>query len=99
MVPAVSMSCTDMIAKWEALFPINGDDAATVEIDVWPFIEDFTGDVISRAAFGTSYEQGRRIFELQKEQVKLVLEIMQFMFIPGWRYIYIYIYLQLFPIF
>lgn len=83
MVPAVSLSCSDMIAKWEALFPCNGDD---VEIDVWPFIEDFSGDVISRAAFGTSHEQGRRIFELQKEQVKLVLEIMQFMFIPGWRW-------------
>ncbi|GER36197.1 cytochrome P450 [Striga asiatica] len=45
-----------------------------------------TGDVISRAAFGSSHE-GRRIFELQKEMVKLVLELLQFIFIPGWRFV------------
>ncbi|KAH6785337.1 hypothetical protein C2S51_037792 [Perilla frutescens var. frutescens] len=88
MVPALHLSCSNMIAKWEALFPsINNGNADCVEIDVWPFIEDFSGDVISRVAFGSSHEEGRRIFELQKEQVKLVLELMQFMFIPGWRFV------------
>ncbi|KAK4493042.1 hypothetical protein RD792_018143 [Penstemon davidsonii] len=45
------------------------------------------GDVISKVGFGSSHEQGRRIFELQKEQVKLVLQLMQFFFIPGFRHI------------
>ncbi|KAG6393845.1 hypothetical protein SASPL_144419 [Salvia splendens] len=88
MVPVIGMSCLDMMGKWEAL--VGGDGGGgewAVEIDVWPFIEDFSGHVISRVAFGSSHEKGRRIFELQKELVKLVLEVIQFMFIPGWRFV------------
>lgn len=82
MVPAMLISCSDMIRKWGALVSSNGDP---IEMDVWPYLEDLSGDVISRTAFGCSHEQGRRIFELQKEQVKLVLQLLQFSFIPGWR--------------
>ncbi|KAK6134441.1 hypothetical protein DH2020_031820 [Rehmannia glutinosa] len=82
MVPAIRLSCSNMVDKWEALF--SSSDKSR-EIDVWPSFENLSGDVISRAAFGSSHEEGRRIFELQKEQVKLVLELMQFFFIPGWR--------------
>ncbi|KAK4387173.1 cytochrome [Sesamum angolense] len=46
----------------------------------------FDGGCDSRTAFGCSYEEGRRIFELQKEQVKLVLHLSRICFIPGWRY-------------
>ncbi|GFP98838.1 cytochrome p450 72a13 [Phtheirospermum japonicum] len=73
-----------MIEQWKALF--SSSDKSRV-IDVWPCLENLTGDVISRAAFGSSHEEGKRIFELQKEKVKLVLELMQFIFIPGWRYV------------
>lgn len=69
-----------MVEKWQALF---GD--GPMEIDVWPWLQDLAGDVISRTAFGSSHHEGRRIFELQSELVKLVLEILQFIFIPGWR--------------
>ncbi|CAA0815903.1 Cytochrome P450 72A15 [Striga hermonthica] len=82
-IPAIRLSCGSMIEKWEALF--SGSDEPR-EIDVWPYLENLTGDVISRAAFGSSHEEGRRIFELQKEKVKLVLELLQFIFIPGWRF-------------
>ncbi|KAK6157490.1 hypothetical protein DH2020_011738 [Rehmannia glutinosa] len=75
MVPAIRLSCSNMVDKWEALF--SSSDKSR-EIDVWPSFENLSGDVISRAAFGSSHEEGRRIFELQKEQVKLVLELMQF---------------------
>ncbi|KAG8386499.1 hypothetical protein BUALT_Bualt03G0154900 [Buddleja alternifolia] len=70
---------------WEAL--LSTGDRKSGEIDLWPYLGDFSGDVISRTAFGSSHDEGRRIFELQKEQVKLVLEIVQFFFIPGWRYV------------
>ncbi|KAL2247423.1 UNVERIFIED_CONTAM: Cytochrome [Sesamum indicum] len=83
MIPAMFLSCSKMIEKWEALISRSG---SSQEIDVWPFLEDLTGDVISRTAFGSSYEEGRRIFQLQKEQVKLLLHLLQFSFIPGWRY-------------
>ncbi|KAK6132570.1 hypothetical protein DH2020_033672 [Rehmannia glutinosa] len=77
------LSCSNMIEKWEALVSSNGNSK---EIDVWPYLEDLSGDVISRTAFGSNHEEGRRIFELQKEQVSLVLQLAQFYFIPGWRY-------------
>lgn len=82
MAPAMRLSCLIMVEKWQALF---GD--GPMEIDVWPWLQDLAGDVISRTAFGSSHHEGRRIFELQSELVKLVLEILQFIFIPGWRYV------------
>ncbi|KAG8386497.1 hypothetical protein BUALT_Bualt03G0154700 [Buddleja alternifolia] len=86
MVPAICLSCSNMIDKWEKLV-CNIGDQKSGEIDVWPYLEDLSGDIISRTAFASSHEQGRRIFELQKEQVKLVLEVIMFVFIPGWSYI------------
>ncbi|KAK4420455.1 cytochrome [Sesamum alatum] len=85
MIPAMFLSCTKLIDKWEA--SISSSGRSSQEIDVWPYLEDLSGDVISRTAFSSSYEDGRRIFELQQEQVKLVLPLLQFSFIPGWRYI------------
>ncbi|XP_073279738.1 cytochrome P450 CYP72A219-like [Primulina huaijiensis] len=84
VIGAMCLSCSRMIEKWEAL--ASGAEKSTSEIDVWPYIEDLSGDVISRTAFGSSHGEGRKIFELQKEQVKLALKLMQFSFIPGWRH-------------
>ncbi|KAL9145717.1 hypothetical protein ABFS82_13G061800 [Erythranthe guttata] len=84
MVPAIRLSCSNMLDQWEASFA--GSDESK-EIDVWPYLQNLSGDVISRVAFGSSHEQGVRIFELQKDQVKLALELLKFMFVPGWRFV------------
>jgi hypothetical protein len=47
-------------------------------------MQNLTGDVISRAAFGSSYLEGMRIFQLQGEQVELVVQAMSTMHIPGY---------------
>ena len=54
------------------------------ESDVWP--ENLTWDVIARTAFGTSYEEGIRIFQLQKEQTYLAINVATWVNIPGWTY-------------
>ncbi|KAE9590386.1 putative 11-oxo-beta-amyrin 30-oxidase [Lupinus albus] len=62
MVPAFFQSCHDMISKWEEMLSSEG----TCEIDVFPFLENMTRDAISRTAFGSSYEEGTKVFELLK---------------------------------
>ncbi|KAI3466001.1 hypothetical protein Pfo_022664 [Paulownia fortunei] len=85
MVPAIVLSCSSMIDKWKAM--VSSSNEGWCEIDVWPYLKDLSGDVISRTAFGSSHEEGRRIFQLQRDKVNLTLEIFQLSLIPGWRYL------------
>ncbi|KAJ3685063.1 hypothetical protein LUZ61_014227 [Rhynchospora tenuis] len=70
MLPAFSKCCEELISKWDKLI----DSKEFSELDVLPEFKAFTADVISRTAFGSSFEKGRRIFELQQELVILVIE-------------------------
>ncbi|XP_038984948.1 cytochrome P450 CYP72A219-like isoform X3 [Phoenix dactylifera] len=83
MVPAFLISCVDLIKRWQNLTSAEG----SCEIDVWPEFQNLTGDVISRTAFGSSYEEGTKIFELQKEQAVLVIEAARVPYIPGFRFL------------
>lgn len=74
--------CSRFIEKWKNLT----DAAGSYEVDVWPDFWKLTAEVISRTAFGSSYEEGKKIFELQKELRKLVIEAIQALYIPGFRY-------------
>ncbi|CAL4977188.1 unnamed protein product [Urochloa decumbens] len=69
MLPAFASCCGDLVGRWEGLAAAAGAGEAR-EVDVWPEMQRLTGDVISRAAFGSSYLEGRRIFQLQDEQVR-----------------------------
>ncbi|KAI3502070.1 hypothetical protein L1887_30101 [Cichorium endivia] len=82
MLPAFYISCSEMINKLEKL-----TKEESCEVDVYPHLQTLTSDVISRTAFGSSYEEGRKIFELQKEQAVLVIKAAQSMYIPGSRFL------------
>ncbi|KAI3516913.1 hypothetical protein L1887_16058 [Cichorium endivia] len=83
MVPAFYTSCNEMINKWETLLTKE----SSCEVDVWPYLQMMSNDVISRTAFGSSYEEGRKISELQQEMTKLILKSAQSAYILGSRFL------------
>ncbi|KAJ7981927.1 Cytochrome P450 [Quillaja saponaria] len=83
MLPTFYQSSNDMISKWKALVSPDG----SCELDVWPSLQNFTCDVISRTAFGSSYEEGKRIFELLKVQTELTVKALQSIYFPGLRFL------------
>lgn len=68
-----------MIRRWQDSVGANG----ACELDVWSELSTMTAGVIFRTAFGSSFREGRRIFELQKQQVDLMLKPSKFPYIPG----------------
>lgn len=83
MLPSFYLSSCEMLANWDK--EISSKESC--EIDVWPHLQTLTSDAISRTAFGSNYEEGRKIFELQKEQAKFIMQIARSIYIPGWRFI------------
>ncbi|XP_042438795.1 cytochrome P450 72A397-like [Zingiber officinale] len=83
MVPAFQKSCIDMVERWQNMTSEQG----SCEVDVWDQLQNLTGDVISRTAFGSNYKEGKKIFELQKEQILLVMEAARIPYIPGFRFV------------
>ncbi|KAJ4780787.1 Cytochrome P450 [Rhynchospora pubera] len=78
MLPAFSICCSELVDRWEN--SVGTDES--FELDVWPEMQNLTGDVISKAAFGSSYHEGRRIFQLQTEQVERFTKAVPTLFIP-----------------
>ncbi|XP_051121320.1 cytochrome P450 CYP72A219-like [Andrographis paniculata] len=83
MVPSFYLSCADMLKKWDEIIPNEGP----CELDVWSYLQTLTSDVISRTAFGSSFEEGRKIFELQREQAQRIMDKQRSVYIPGWRFL------------
>ncbi|KAF7848088.1 hypothetical protein BT93_L2305 [Corymbia citriodora subsp. variegata] len=81
MLPAFHSSCAEMVGRWEKLVSVE----RSCEVDVWVDLQNLTRDVISRTAFGSSFEEGKRIFGLQEQQALLGLKASQSVHIPGWR--------------
>lgn len=91
MLPAFYKVCSELVIKWEKLVSVAG----SCEIDVWPELKKLTGDAISQTAFGSSYEEGRRIFQLQTELVDLAIQAAQTLYIPGLRYTYMMLKMEM----
>ncbi|KAL8131894.1 hypothetical protein AgCh_007705 [Apium graveolens] len=81
MLPAMYLSCSDIMNEWEKMVSADGQ----CEVDVYHYLENLTSDVISRTAFGSSYREGRKIFQLQREQSDHIIKVSQSIYIPGMR--------------
>ncbi|KAK7258268.1 hypothetical protein RIF29_32854 [Crotalaria pallida] len=86
LVPIFTECCSDLISKWESLLSSSSNNGSC-ELDVWPFIQNVSSDVLARAGFGSSFEEGRRVFELQREMLTLTMTLFKFAFIPGYRFL------------
>jgi len=76
----MATSVVEMLEKWSAM-----GEKGEVEIEVSEWFQSLTEDVITRTAFGSSYEDGKAIFRLQGQQMDLAADAFQKVFIPGYR--------------
>ncbi|KAL5079224.1 hypothetical protein RYX36_007645 [Vicia faba] len=83
MTPSFLTSCNDLIGKWEEM--LSSDESC--EIDIWPSLQNLASDAISRTSFGSSYEEGKRIFQLQRQLAELIMKDFVKSFIPLWRFV------------
>ncbi|CAE5967293.1 unnamed protein product [Arabidopsis arenosa] len=83
MIPAFYHCCSEVVCQWEKLFT---DKESPLEVDVWPWLVNMTADVISHTAFGSSYKEGQRIFQLQGELAELIAQAFKKSYIPGSRF-------------
>lgn len=93
MLPAFSSACSDLICRWDDLI---ANSTGTIELDIWSEFQNLSGDVLSRAVFGLSYQEGRKIFLLQAEQLVRVLQAFGTNHIPGFSYCFNHITLVLY---
>lgn len=80
----VAESVVEMVEKWSTMAD-NNAVSDEVEIEVFESFQTLTEDVITKTAFGSSYEDGKVIFKLQTQQMILASEAFQKVFIPGYR--------------
>ncbi|GAB4850102.1 hypothetical protein Ancab_029401 [Ancistrocladus abbreviatus] len=80
MVPIVGKSVATMVDKWSDM-----SNSGKVEIEVSEWFQNLTEEVITRTIFGSSYEDGKAIYQLQAQQIVFAAESFQKVFIPGYR--------------
>ena len=83
-IPEIAASTSSMLDRWEVQGEIR-ESRTEFEVDVYEGFHTLSADVISRVAFGSSYKEGNRIFQLQEEQMKLVALAMRTLYVPGFR--------------
>lgn len=81
MVPTMATCTFELLERWES------PTGKSVEVDVTKGLIELSADIIAHTAFGTSYKEGKKIFDLQQEQIHLAERINSTVYIPGRRFL------------
>ncbi|XP_031487374.1 cytochrome P450 734A1 [Nymphaea colorata] len=85
LIPAMGQSVVEMVEKWESEASQSG--AGEKEVDVSECFQSLTEEIITRTAFGVSFEDGKSIFGLQTQQMLFAAEAFNKVFVPGYRFL------------
>lgn len=68
MLAAFAHCTEDMMCRWDKLTGSTG----SCELDIAQEFHSLTGDMLSKAAFGSNFEEGKLVFSLLREQCELI---------------------------
>ncbi|XP_077218160.1 cytochrome P450 709B1-like [Tasmannia lanceolata] len=85
MTKAMAACTSSMLDRWQDM--VIQDKGHCKEIEMHMEFEELTADIICHTAFGKSFNEGRAVFEVQKELQKLATATSADVFIPGSQYL------------
>lgn len=74
-------SVEKVLKKWDD--GIRG--TKEIEVDVLKEFHFLSAEILSKTAFGSNFEEGKHIFELQDQQATLTLQALRTVYLPGFR--------------
>lgn len=81
MVKKMAACTSSMLENWQEM--MSQADSNGKEIDVHSEFRTLTADIIAHTAFSSSYNEGKEVFELQRELQAMVAEAERSVYIPG----------------
>ncbi|MCO5599536.1 hypothetical protein L7F22_053642 [Adiantum nelumboides] len=84
MTPTIIGLVASMLDAWQAKLELA---SGQVEVDVRKEFNTLTADIIAHTAFGSSYAEGKQVFELQYEQQRIFGQLLGTIGIPGSRFL------------